>query len=203
MVMSGFISLSAARTANAGQSGVRRAVHMSVTRPQARCINISSRNTQSIAASLVQKRPSALPLKPLSAQTNWQKLRCYSTEGSAPPSAKVRSGRLSKLEKRSNQRMAHIVPSTLQQPSSVDESPEANLFRTPLYDFHVEHGAKLVPFAGYEMPLTYKWGGQRKNSRGLYHCCHPLMISDSTVKEHEQVRKKAGLFDVSHMVQSV
>ena len=51
------------------------------------------------------------------------------------------------------------------------------LKRTPLYDLHVESGGKMVPFAGWDMPVQYK---------GL-------------VIEHEAVRQKAGLFDVSHM----
>ncbi|KCZ52850.1 glycine cleavage system aminomethyltransferase GcvT [Hyphomonas pacifica] len=53
-----------------------------------------------------------------------------------------------------------------------------NLKRTPLYDVHVEHGAKLVPFAGYEMPVQYSMG-----------------VKD----EHLWTREQAGLFDVSHM----
>ncbi|MDQ3509771.1 MAG: glycine cleavage system aminomethyltransferase GcvT [Actinomycetota bacterium] len=53
----------------------------------------------------------------------------------------------------------------------------ANLRRTPLYDEHKNLGAKLVDFAGYEMPVQY-----------------------SGIKsEHEAVRNRAGLFDVSHM----
>ncbi|HEV2231362.1 MAG TPA: hypothetical protein VGS18_04190, partial [Thermoplasmata archaeon] len=51
------------------------------------------------------------------------------------------------------------------------------LARTPLFDFHVAHGAHLVPFAGWEMPLYY----------------------ESILAEHEAVRTSAGLFDVSHM----
>jgi len=51
---------------------------------------------------------------------------------------------------------------------------------TALYDLHVELGAKMVPFAGYDMPIQY-----------------PLGI----VKEHQQTRSSAGLFDVSHMGQ--
>ena len=58
-----------------------------------------------------------------------------------------------------------------------DQTTE-NLKRTPLYDVHVEHGAKLVPFAGYEMPVQY-----------------PMGVKD----EHLWTREKAGLFDVSHM----
>src|SRR3954454_12141236 len=51
------------------------------------------------------------------------------------------------------------------------------LKRTPLYDRHVAAGARLVPFAGWEMPVQY--GGIRE--------------------EHLAVRERAGLFDVSHM----
>jgi aminomethyltransferase len=56
------------------------------------------------------------------------------------------------------------------------------LKRTPLYDLHVELGAKMVPFAGYEMPVQYPMG---------------------VMKEHLHTRAegKAGLFDVSHMGQ--
>jgi len=52
------------------------------------------------------------------------------------------------------------------------------LKRTPLYEEHLRLGAKLVPFAGYEMPVQYPTG---------------------IVAEHQAVRKRAGLFDVSHM----
>ena len=51
------------------------------------------------------------------------------------------------------------------------------LRRTPVYDFHVSHGAKMVDYAGWEMPLMY---------RGI-------------VAEHEQTRKSGSIFDVSHM----
>jgi aminomethyltransferase len=51
------------------------------------------------------------------------------------------------------------------------------LRRTPLYERHAELGAKLVPFAGWEMPVTYE--GIRE--------------------EHAAVRTHAGMFDVSHM----
>ena len=55
-----------------------------------------------------------------------------------------------------------------------------DLSRTPLYDLHVELGAKMVPFAGYSMPVQYAAG---------------------VLKEHLHTRAKAGLFDVSHMGQ--
>jgi aminomethyltransferase len=51
------------------------------------------------------------------------------------------------------------------------------LKRTPVYDFHVSHGAKMVDFAGWEMPIMY---------RGI-------------IAEHEQTRKSGSIFDVSHM----
>lgn len=58
---------------------------------------------------------------------------------------------------------------------------DETLLKTPLYDLHVEQGGKMVPFAGYAMPVQY-----------------PLGI----MKEHLHTREKAGLFDVSHMGQA-
>ncbi|MBR9826403.1 MAG: glycine cleavage system aminomethyltransferase GcvT [Alphaproteobacteria bacterium] len=55
------------------------------------------------------------------------------------------------------------------------------LLKTPLHALHVELGGKLVPFAGYDMPVQY-----------------PLGI----MGEHKHTRTKAGLFDVSHMGQA-
>lgn len=60
----------------------------------------------------------------------------------------------------------------------VDQQTE--LLKTALYDLHVELGAKMVPFAGYAMPVQY-----------------PLGVKG----EHLHTRAKAGLFDVSHMGQ--
>jgi len=54
----------------------------------------------------------------------------------------------------------------------------ATLKRTPLHDIHAALGAKMVPFAGYEMPVQYPSG---------------------ITAEHKAVRERAGLFDVSHM----
>jgi aminomethyltransferase len=51
------------------------------------------------------------------------------------------------------------------------------LLRTPLHERHLEAGARLVPFAGYEMPLLY----------------------EGVIPEHRLVRRDAGVFDVSHM----
>ena len=58
------------------------------------------------------------------------------------------------------------------------DSPARPLKRTPLYNVHAALGAKIVPFAGFEMPVQYPTG---------------------ITAEHKAVREKAGLFDVSHM----
>lgn len=51
------------------------------------------------------------------------------------------------------------------------------MLRTPFYQFHQDHGARFVDFAGWEMPITY----------------------GSILEEHRRVRDTGGLFDVSHM----
>jgi aminomethyltransferase len=56
-------------------------------------------------------------------------------------------------------------------------SESTGLRRTPLHDVHRQLGARLVPFAGYEMPVQY----------------------DSIIDEHRTVRGTVGLFDLSHM----
>src|SRR6266404_7329313 len=58
-----------------------------------------------------------------------------------------------------------------------DQSP---LKRTPLHALHLSLGARMVPFAGYEMPVQYAAG---------------------VLREHQHTRASAGLFDVSHMGQ--
>ncbi len=52
-----------------------------------------------------------------------------------------------------------------------------NIKKTPLYDEHIELGAKIVDYYSYKMPLQY----------------------DSIISEHKSVRNSAGLFDISHM----
>lgn len=54
------------------------------------------------------------------------------------------------------------------------------LLKTPLHALHLELGARMVPFAGYDMPVQYPLG---------------------VMKEHQHTRDQAGLFDVSHMGQ--
>src|SRR5438874_13685750 len=51
------------------------------------------------------------------------------------------------------------------------------LKRTPFHDFHVSSGARMVEFAGWEMPIVYR----------------------SIIEEHEQTRRSGSIFDVSHM----
>ncbi|TAL23249.1 MAG: glycine cleavage system aminomethyltransferase GcvT, partial [Aquabacterium sp.] len=63
---------------------------------------------------------------------------------------------------------------------SAAASPTAPLLRTPLHPLHVELGARMVPFAGYDMPVQYPAG---------------------ILAEHRHTRSAAGLFDVSHMGQ--
>lgn len=60
------------------------------------------------------------------------------------------------------------------------EHSDQVLLKTPLHALHIEVGAKMVPFAGYDMPVQY-----------------PLGVK----KEHLHTREAAGLFDVSHMGQ--
>jgi aminomethyltransferase len=59
-------------------------------------------------------------------------------------------------------------------------SPQSELKRTPLHALHVARGGKMVPFAGYDMPVQYATG---------------------VLREHLHTRSCAGLFDVSHMGQ--
>ena len=56
------------------------------------------------------------------------------------------------------------------------------LRRTPFYDLHLKLGAKMVGFAGFDMPVQYPLG---------------------VMQEHRHTRTKAGLFDVSHMGQVI
>src|SRR5437763_8650907 len=59
----------------------------------------------------------------------------------------------------------------------VSIAPVQTLRRTPLYEKHVAAGARMVPFAGWEMPVQY----------------------EGVIAEHRAVRTDAGVFDVSHM----
>ncbi|XP_030640460.1 aminomethyltransferase, mitochondrial [Chanos chanos] len=58
---------------------------------------------------------------------------------------------------------------------------EGSLKQTPLFDFHREHGGKMVEFAGWSMPVQYK---------------------DSHINSHMHTRQHCSIFDVSHMLQT-
>lgn len=64
---------------------------------------------------------------------------------------------------------------------SESQSTATDLAQTPLYRLHVGRGARMVPFAGYAMPVQY---------------------ADGIISEHLHTRSAAGLFDVSHMGQA-
>lgn len=57
---------------------------------------------------------------------------------------------------------------------------DEDLKRTRLYEWHVAHGGRMVPFAGWELPVRYDLG---------------------TIEEHRLVRRSVGLFDIDHMGQ--
>ncbi len=64
--------------------------------------------------------------------------------------------------------------------ATLDAAGTAALLKTPLHARHVALGARMVPFAGYDMPVQYPLG---------------------VLGEHNWTREKVGLFDVSHMGQ--
>jgi aminomethyltransferase len=64
---------------------------------------------------------------------------------------------------------------------TASEASDTPLLRTPLHERHVLAGARMVPFAGYDMPVQYR---------------------DGIMAEHLWTRSSAGLFDVSHMGQA-
>jgi len=60
----------------------------------------------------------------------------------------------------------------------MNDKTNQELRTTPLHRWHVERGARMVPFGGWDMPVQYR---------------------DGIIQEHLTTRRKAGLFDVSHM----
>src|SRR6195256_4979673 len=74
-------------------------------------------------------------------------------------------------ESASNNREGSMIPA---------RDDRSELKRTPLHALHVASGGKMVPFAGYDMPVQYASG---------------------VLREHLHTRSHAGLFDVSHMGQ--
>src|ERR1700736_6113778 len=73
-----------------------------------------------------------------------------------------------------------VPPENREGPVMLAREAENTLKRTPWYALHAARGGKMVPFAGYEMPVQYATG---------------------VLREHLHTRGSAGLFDVSHMGQ--
>ncbi|KAM7197610.1 hypothetical protein V8F20_006500 [Naviculisporaceae sp. PSN 640] len=74
-------------------------------------------------------------------------------------------------------------PSPLQIRNASSTSSSEPLAKTPLYDLHISHGGKMVPFGGFHMPVQYTG----------------LSVSQS----HAFTREHSSIFDVSHMVQRI
>lgn len=70
------------------------------------------------------------------------------------------------------------VAANLSYRSFATAAPSSNLRKTPLHELHVNHRAKMVPYAGWSMPAQYEKEGMKDS--------------------HLWVRSKAGLFDVSN-----
>merc|ERR1712174_76168 len=82
---------------------------------------------------------------------------------------------------RSGTRLAELraVGAGLQQTPQLRQFASGDLLKTTLYDWHVARGAKMVPFAGYSMPIQYE---------------------DSIMDSTTYCREKGSIFDVSHML---
>ena len=68
----------------------------------------------------------------------------------------------------------------MSEPTSDGSSVGESLRQTPLRDWHASHGARMVPFGGWDMPVQYATG---------------------VLTEHHAVRNAVGLFDIGHMGQ--
>src|SRR5947209_10776217 len=74
-----------------------------------------------------------------------------------------------------------------QSPPTPPAPPSPPLRRTPLHDIHVSLGAKMVPFGGYLMPVSYARSGGGGGGGG------------GVAAGHRGVREAVGIFDVAHM----
>ncbi|KAK4250492.1 hypothetical protein C7999DRAFT_29077 [Corynascus novoguineensis] len=111
--------------------------------------------------------------------TRTARARCFNTRAVATSSSVVLTSPCqSALVRAQPRQLTHAH--TRRHASSLPTSSEP-LRRTPLHDLHLAHGAKMVPFGGFEMPVHYA----------------SLGVSQS----HLFTRSHASLFDVSHMVQ--
>ncbi len=88
--------------------------------------------------------------------------------------------------------MAPLSETPVVQNALPDDPTPAPLLTTPLDAWHRRHGARMVPFAGYAMPVQYNFTGDLETR------CKGGVLS-----EHLHTRTHAGLFDVSHMGQAM
>ncbi|KAI0540700.1 glycine cleavage system T protein [Xylaria digitata] len=137
-----------------------------------RVVSTAGKNTRTLGSSRSTNLTFARPFSsPAVTGTN------TSTLVGSIATTKPQQTRLTCLHSRNYQR--HLTsPSHRTYASSSSDAP---LNRTALYDLHLAHGAKMVPFGGFEMPVQYAG----------------LSVSAS----HHFTREKASLFDVGHMVQ--
>src|SRR5205823_10665308 len=101
-----------------------------------------------------------------------------------PTTMRISPGTPKKPKRRSSLSSQVMDAAALRSPiakSRLGEVSETAQKRTPLYDEHVRLGAKIVPFAGWLMPVQYS----------------------SIVEEHQTVRNNVGIFDISHMGQFI
>ncbi|KAI0430632.1 glycine cleavage system T protein [Xylaria sp. FL1042] len=111
------------------------------------------------------------------ATTSSNTVTCSRTTAATTTTTKPHHARPTYLRPRSYQRNLPLHS----QRAYASSSSDASLSKTALYDLHLAHGAKMVPFGGFEMPVQYAG----------------LSVSAS----HHFTREKASLFDVGHMVQ--
>ncbi|KAL5425895.1 hypothetical protein PMIN04_002317 [Paraphaeosphaeria minitans] len=124
---------------------------------------------------MASKRAAQMILRPA---LNGFKASSASLQHAANPHTAIRN--LSIRARRAG-KLSQVSSSTVRFASSATPTSDAQSNKTGLYELHAKHGAKFVPFGGYEMPVQYS----------------DLSIVDS----HNWTRQKASLFDVGHMVQ--
>jgi len=112
-------------------------------------------------------------LRPSSGRRLWSAATFRSCQ---PPCERLTLNSLSIPHSRRRQLSTSPIQLSQRVENTVVEPPSS---RTPLYNLHLQHGAKMVPFGGFDMPVQYA----------------DLSVSES----HKWTREKASLFDVSHM----
>lgn len=113
----------------------------------------------------------------LTRRTAYRSVRQSSTALSRSASSSTSQATRAQPSKQSSLAPKHLTFSR----NASSSMPSESLLKTPLYDLHLAHGGKMVPFGGFHMPVQYT----------------SLSVSAS----HHFTRSHASLFDVSHMVQ--